>query len=165
MATVNLHTLPAELLLEIGERLWHKDRASLIRVSKSCHAVLTPTLYDHYGKNLALRWAADNGSLLVMKAALSQCDEGIEREFIISHPIFNDLEDISRPVYATLLARASYRGHLDVVKFLLDNGADQGVGSYRFCSCIELQSIFEGFEAHDAPNVPEWYPLHYAICR
>ncbi|KAJ4390358.1 hypothetical protein N0V85_007298 [Neurospora sp. IMI 360204] len=160
MAALNLDTLPAELLLDIGERLDFRDLASLIRASRSCHDVLTDKLYNSTGKYEAVRWAADNGSCLVMKTALSHCHE-IEKNRLVNGRIFQDLRP---PIFATPLARASYHGHLDLVTYLLDVGAEQDRSSYRFCNCIDLQSIFEGFEGHDFPNVPAWYPLHYAVC-
>ncbi|ESA42925.1 ankyrin [Neurospora crassa] len=161
-----LNTLPAELLLDIGERLDRRDLASLIRVSRSCHAVLTDTLYNVRGKQEAVRWAADNGSCLVMKTALSRSLDEKEKSELVSMPILRPLVPPDRrwPLMATPLARASYHGHLDVVTYLLNVGARQDISSYRLCNCIDLQSIFEGFEGHDFPNVPAWYPLHYAIC-
>lgn len=164
-----LNTLPAELLLDIGECLDRRDLASLVRVSRSCHAVLTDKLYNVRGKQEAVRWAADNGSCLVMKTVLSRSLNENEKSELVSIPrgIFRPLvlPDRRWPLMATPLARASYHGHLDVVTYLLDVGARQDIPSYRLCNCIDLQGIFEGFEGHDIPNVPNWYPLHYAICR
>lgn len=161
-----LNTLPAELLLDIGERLDRRDLASLIRVSRYCHAVLTHKLYNVRGRQEAVRWAADNGSCLVMKTALSRSLNEIEKSELVSMPILRPLVPPDRwPLMATPLARASYHGHLDVVTYLLDLGARQDTSSYRLCNCIDLQSIFEGFMGHDSPNVPAWYPLHHAICR
>ncbi|KAK1775978.1 ankyrin repeat-containing domain protein [Copromyces sp. CBS 386.78] len=159
-----LINLPPELLLNVVQHLDFRDLASAIRVTRFCHLVLTGELYNDKGKKEAVRWAADNGSCLVMRTALSHCTQELERDRFINRPIPNSNQDPHRPVSATPLARASYRGHLDLVKYLLDVGANPAFSSRRLCTCIDLQSIFEGFEGHDAPNVPAWYPLHYAIC-
>lgn len=165
-----LNTLPTELTLAIGELLNRRDLASLIRVSRSCHRSLTEKLYDEGGRHKAVCWAADNGSCLVLKTALSHCPDTDKKALLINSPI----RDNSAPSvgYATPLARASYRGHVDVVTYLLDLGALQDIVSYRFCSCVDLQRIFRGFDPEaldDVPDevleIPPWYPLHYAICR
>ncbi|KAK3400329.1 hypothetical protein B0T20DRAFT_373917 [Sordaria brevicollis] len=168
---VTLDTLPTELILAIGGLLNRRDLASLIRVSRSCCRSLTEQLYDLKGRHVAVRWAIDNGSCLVLKTALLYCPDTDARDTLINTPM---PDTASWDRWATPLARASYGGHIDVVSCLLDHGAVQSPVSFRLCSCVNLQRMFRGFDPETALNdnipdeelheIPPWYPLHYAIC-
>ena len=175
MAT--FRSLPAELVLEIGG--WLDERYSLSALAKAncvCRSILMPLLFTRYGTE-AVRWAAEMGNLDILKAATffarSKKGDLLNAKYIYDGQVDNF--DLDRPIfngrvfgekYATPLHTACAAGHIDIVTYLLENGADMDMASNRFCECLYMDDCLgEYYGDDDIIDRPKWLPLHEAICH
>ncbi|CAI7613477.1 unnamed protein product [Penicillium bialowiezense] len=107
---MRLLMLPAELLLSIPKFLKNeKDVSSLSRSSTRLHIILTPWLYRYnsrHNESSSILWATETGSEATARLSIQEGgDLGIR-------------DDSGR----SLLSRAAYYGHEEVVKALLETG-------------------------------------------
>ncbi|KAI5839370.1 hypothetical protein DFP73DRAFT_561516 [Morchella snyderi] len=98
-----LLTTPLDLLLMIIDPVPIKARFALSRSCRALQALLTPILVSHCAAKIEkiLRWAAENNRLDLLKCAIAQ-----------GAPI------PSR--HSSLLATAVERGHIKIVRYLLE---------------------------------------------
>ncbi|KAM7195755.1 Ankyrin repeat-containing domain protein [Naviculisporaceae sp. PSN 640] len=174
----SFRSLPPELLLEIAG--WIDERYTLsafARVNRTCHAHLMQPLFTRYGGE-AVRWACQNGNLDILKAATfyarNKKRELLNANYVYDDPFDDDSEDeeaiqpsvVYGQRHGAPLHLACAAGHIDVVNYLLDNGADLHAASSRMCACLYMDDalgIYYGDD--DIIDVPKWLPLHHAMCR
>ncbi len=66
----------------------------------------------------------------------------------------------------TALHLAARGGHTDVIRILLDHGADINAGSDHFCDCRRMYGLLNSAECPELePTPPTWSPLHTALCN
>lgn len=100
-----LRGLPYELLYHIGDLLSPKSLNNLARTSKSISSVYIPRLYRQHDR-LASQWAAENGET-----------DTARRDMQYSKDPKGQMDEI-------LLPTAVVKGHEDLVKLLISEGAD-----------------------------------------
>ncbi|KAF4996937.1 hypothetical protein FDECE_12260 [Fusarium decemcellulare] len=161
---MGLGSLPVELLESLGPFCGYSQLAHLARLNHSFHAIFNPILYKHNAADVpwhsCLHWAVEHDSLPTLKLGLTYGADinntGAEVESYIW--LLSELPSprSDNSTYATPLHLAIFKKCLDIVRWLLDNGARLDVPSYLLCRCH--------VEPRQRPD-HLWYPLHYAICH
>lgn len=174
----SFRSLPPELVLEIAG--WLDERytlSALARVNRTCHAILMPPLFTRYGGE-AVRWACQKGNLDILKAATlyarDKKRELLNANYLYDDPLNDDFEldgslfntGVYGHKHGAPLHLACAAGHIDIVNYLLDNGADLDAPSSRMCDCLYMDdSLGEYYGDDDIIDRPKWLPLHHALCH
>ena len=154
----HLNDLPQEILVLIGQWTPLSALSSLARTGHYFFDILNPVLYRRHVEDgpmsSCVLWAATHDSLSTMKRAFKygldlNCDgsSGIA----IDYKLPWDRIPGRKRYFATALHIAAQRDDIEMVKWLLANGADAKAWSRDFCSC--------------SPITTTWYPLHTAMCH
>ncbi|KAF4968808.1 hypothetical protein FSARC_3836 [Fusarium sarcochroum] len=160
---MSLGSLPQELIAEIGTFCNSQQLASLALVNRCFYNIFSPLLYRHNAlydepSQSCVLWAAKNGSLKTLKLALAEGANintiGAEIDGSVWHMANHDPRSWNS--YAAPLHHAIVQQHEDIVKYLLENGAELEVPSEKLCGC-------DSPELYGSP-VTIWYPFHHAIC-
>lgn len=151
---MSFDSLPTELLEEVANYCDRRLLASLAQVNHELHAFFNPLLYRHSISNdspskVCVRWAVENNSLRTLKHAIDQGAD-INGSCAVSE------SDILSGMSSTPLHIATKNGFHEMVRWLLDNGANLHEPSVKLCKCNVFDSYNMGFF---------WYPLHFAMCH
>ncbi|KAK1749531.1 ankyrin repeat-containing domain protein [Echria macrotheca] len=185
------YRLSADILLLIAECLsTPRDLSALARSSRFFLGFVRHFLQRTHAKR-AIRWACKTGNLPLLKSVLdaSAGDDSSRRRSLINSKYgarrdpYAANEDstftgqgIDTRFIATPLHYACLTGQNDVVKYLLDNGADPAVPSSNLCDCISIDKYWDYVDEYrtiyyrrtihyrGAPLIM-WLPLHTAICQ
>lgn len=171
----SFRSLPPELVLEIG--VWLDDQFSLsalARANRTCRSILMPSLFTRFG-SLAVRWAAEKGNLDILRAATFYAKD---RKHALLNTAYQFEEPTDDPEFdrllwhdrgrkqGTALHLACAAGHIEVLEYLIDNGADMCASSTRMCGCLYMDDSFgQYYGDDDIIDRPKWLPLHHAICH
>lgn len=161
-----MEKLPNEILCHIGVLSETEDLALLARLNHQFNKIFTPILYrrnitEDEPRNSCLLWAAGEGVLGTLKRALSfganlDINGSKDEEEFCASPA-SVYSDVEFSVFRTPLHLAIEKGHHEIVKWLLENGATIDVPSKSYCFC-EFRGITNRYSE-------DWYPLHTAICH
>ncbi|KAL1842575.1 hypothetical protein VTJ49DRAFT_4858 [Mycothermus thermophilus] len=94
---------------------------------------------------------------------LAQHDVDINPDADPAADIFEGPPDPRPQPSCTALHLAARNGHLDIVEWLLDNGADIDAPSYRVCECQSMKS--GRHPSRRLAEWPRWRALHTAMCH
>ncbi|KAJ4327503.1 hypothetical protein N0V84_002029 [Fusarium piperis] len=147
-------SLPTELLQEVGHYCDRQQLASLAQVNRELYAIFNPLLYRHSISNdlpskTCVRWAVENNSLNTLKHAINQGAD-------INGSCATRESDVLSGMSSTPLHIATKNGFHEIVRWLLDNGANLDEPSVKLCRCNLFGSYNTGLF---------WYPLHFAMCH
>lgn len=102
-------------------------------------------------------WACEHGSI----DTLERLDEqGASFDFLAKRPVHGLQTTVFAPVHV-----AAKHGHVEVVRWLLDHGANLEALSQRYCDCPAFPRLIRDPVQRTAlPLTPLWSPLHTAVC-
>jgi hypothetical protein len=132
-----LLTLPPELYFIIATFLEPNELATLLRTSKQIYPIIEDILYYRDAKSdsqAALLWAIKKGRLNTVRKAI-----GAHKLQCIAHDI--ECECTIRSTLNEALCLASSGGHIHIVQFLLDEGADAGAQRGGRATALHLASL------------------------
>ncbi|RMJ15364.1 hypothetical protein BHE90_002356 [Fusarium euwallaceae] len=146
-------SLPPELLEEIGKHCDRQALASFAQANRNLHAIFNPLLYKHSIDNDSpskdcVRWAVEYDSLNTLKHAINQGAD-------INGSCAGEM-DVVYGISSTPLHIATSNSFHEIVRWLLDNGANLDEPSVKLCKCNRLGFYNGGLY---------WYPLHFAIAH
>lgn len=162
--------LPNELMFALGNLADIPTLSALASTSRRLHALLNPLLYRRNAReqhSRALVWAAENGRLDTAKLCLSH---GADINTVTSpeeetrrqrNNLLFLIGAVSRS--GTPLHYAVRRGHDEIVKYLLANGADHKSWCRHLCECHAPQGSTRRANNQEAQTA-HWSPLHLALC-
>lgn len=185
--------LPPEIVLLLVELLDLEDKLALNRANRWFYSIINPVIYTlnvKFGNSACLFWGAENGQLGTLGHALAAGADVNASGPLSPKATYNDsgndsdvdnadadtdgngdgetTDDARSPdaplePFGTPLHLAAKNGHREVVKWLLDNGADINAPSYRVCDCQSLKA-----SRHPSRRIsewPRWRALHTAMCH
>jgi ankyrin repeat protein len=178
--------LPPEIVFLLVKLLDLQDQLALNRANRWFYSIINPVIYTHnvrHGNSTCLYWGAENGLLGTLQHALAagadlnalgplsyktaHRDTASEPtiEIVTVEPTEDDANPGTRPraPFCAPLHLAAKKGHRDVVKWLLDNGADIDAPSYRVCGCQPLKAGRQ--HSRRLSEWPRWRALHTAMCH
>ncbi|RAH81323.1 hypothetical protein BO86DRAFT_400018 [Aspergillus japonicus CBS 114.51] len=135
-----LSELPGEILLKIGYRLGDAAASRLVRTSRFFHDFFEEEIYKMHvkrTKGIALLWAADRGEEPLVRNLLKHgANPNVgwgprvpgQGEWCLRTAARSNLywREDGRRTHQTPLTLAAQQGYLNIVKLLLDHGADPG---------------------------------------
>ncbi|SPN99207.1 uncharacterized protein DNG_02244 [Cephalotrichum gorgonifer] len=160
-----MYRLPPEILVEIVSHLevqgehdctrgcpYISQLKHLAATSRTLAQIATPVLYRHDATHAgrATFHGARLGSVYMIARSLS-FGADLDRKALFRLPGYK------KTAVGSALHVAVNEGHLAVVKYLVENGAQLDLGGMDVCAC----------EHGDHPYwpAPPWTPLHLALCR
>ena len=146
--SVGLCTLPFELVTKIARLCSFASHAALNRVCQHLQLILNQDLYErdiaaHTRYDFCVLWAAEHGQLDTLRTA---CRYGASINLRGGHgqvrdDDYDDESVMLLPSYASPLHLAIQGGHINIIDYLLQLGADVNASSLNFCTCS-----FGGYE-------------------
>ncbi|KAK3317990.1 ankyrin repeat-containing domain protein [Apodospora peruviana] len=186
--------LPPEIVLLIVELVDINDQLALNRTTQFHYSLINPIIYANnvkHGFSSSLFWGASRGRLGTVKHAFAIGADlnmlgPVYKKALGNSDSDNPPDDDNgtgapqQPVVAvdghapatiklaagTPLHHAAKRGHRDVVEWLLNNGADIDAPSSNICGCRLFKAVGRNSDpARPSPTIPQWRPLHIALCN
>ncbi|KAI0387535.1 ankyrin [Hypomontagnella monticulosa] len=189
---MGLVQLPNELLYLIASHLGVRELSNLSCCCHDLHTILTPTLYRRVCNDTGvIEWVIKDNSSAIRRLLdhgmnpdldltnfptqarqLSQDFDGslfALQDYQMQLMLLEQQNYRRRQVETSTFSRlrtplhlAAKFGYNDIVRLLLDRGANISSLSSRFCSCVNIFTPHP--DTFPDPGLPWWMPLHTAIC-
>lgn len=137
---IGIFALPVEIVTKIAWLCSFASQAAFARTCRHLHTMLNQNLYErdiaaNTRFDSCMLWAAERGQLDTLKTAIHY---GAGINLRAAHGDDDDYDDEMEglfPSYASPLHVAIQGGHVDIIDYLLQHGADLNAPSLDFCNC------------------------------